>query len=209
MNKLKIILLAALVIFCITGCTASGSADTDVTYDKSQTQIDIYPKETTENSSEDGSSPNREDASSNPVDDTSKQTVNIVEHVHSFSNATCTEPSKCSCGETYSNALGHNFSEATCTTAKICVTCGVCEGLALGHILNNGVCTRCGFTNPVNTDTENKNTDNGSTDTVWIPTKGGTKYHKTSSCSNMIDPQQVTVQEAENQGFQPCKRCYK
>lgn len=200
MNKLKIILLAVLVIFCITGCTASDPSDTNVTNDLSQTQIDIYPKESAESSGE--------DVSSNVVDNSSKQSVNKIEHVHSFSNATCTEPSKCSCGETNGNALGHSFSEATCTTAKICTTCGISEGLALGHLLNGGICSRCGFTN-AETNTENTNTNNGITGTVWIPTKGGTKYHITSSCSNMIDPQQVTVQEAENQGFEPCKRCYK
>lgn len=43
---------------------------------------------------------------------------------------------------------------------------------------------------------------------VWIPTKGGTKYHKESTCSSMQEPKQVTKMEAEKQGFTPCKRCY-
>ncbi len=43
---------------------------------------------------------------------------------------------------------------------------------------------------------------------VWIPTNGGTKYHKTSTCSKMIDPENVSVEEAERLGFTPCKRCY-
>ena len=43
---------------------------------------------------------------------------------------------------------------------------------------------------------------------VWIPTKGGKKYHKTSTCSGMNGPIQVTVSEAENRGFTPCKKCY-
>ena len=45
--------------------------------------------------------------------------------------------------------------------------------------------------------------------TEWIPTKGGTKYHCTSSCSNMIDPKKVSINEAEDLGFGPCGRCYK
>jgi len=45
-------------------------------------------------------------------------------------------------------------------------------------------------------------------DLVWIPTNGGTKYHKESTCSSMQEPKQVTKEEAENQGFTPCKRCY-
>lgn len=43
---------------------------------------------------------------------------------------------------------------------------------------------------------------------VWIPTKGGTKYHRTSTCSGMNGPIQVTVSEAVNMGFTPCKKCY-
>ncbi len=43
---------------------------------------------------------------------------------------------------------------------------------------------------------------------VWIPTNGGTKYHKTSTCSKMKEPIQVTVDEAVNKGYSPCKKCY-
>lgn len=43
---------------------------------------------------------------------------------------------------------------------------------------------------------------------VWIPTKGGTKYHSRSNCSNMIDPDYVTKSYAISQGFDACKRCH-
>lgn len=43
---------------------------------------------------------------------------------------------------------------------------------------------------------------------VWIPTNGGTKYHRRSSCSNMEDPQQVPLSQAIAMGFTPCKRCH-
>lgn len=43
---------------------------------------------------------------------------------------------------------------------------------------------------------------------VWIPTHGGTKYHSSPSCSNMIDPIAVDLTEALQQGFDACKRCY-
>ena len=43
---------------------------------------------------------------------------------------------------------------------------------------------------------------------VWIPTKGGKKYHTHAGCSNMDGPIQVTEEEAINQGFTPCKRCH-
>lgn len=44
---------------------------------------------------------------------------------------------------------------------------------------------------------------------VWIPTNGGRKYHAKDSCSGMIDPVQVTISEAQRQGYEPCGRCYK
>lgn len=43
---------------------------------------------------------------------------------------------------------------------------------------------------------------------VWIPTHGGTKYHRFSTCSGMDDPEQVTLEEAQARGFTPCGRCY-
>ena len=43
---------------------------------------------------------------------------------------------------------------------------------------------------------------------VWIPTNGGKKYHSKSSCSNMIDPRYVTLDEALRLGFTSCKRCH-
>lgn len=53
----------------------------------------------------------------------------------------------------------------------------------------------------------NKNSASDSS-MVWVPTKGGTKYHSKSSCSNMKNPKQVTVSQAKSQGFTACKRCY-
>lgn len=44
-------------------------------------------------------------------------------------------------------------------------------------------------------------------DMVWIP-KTGSKYHSSSSCSNMKNPSQVTKSEAINSGYEPCKKCY-
>lgn len=43
---------------------------------------------------------------------------------------------------------------------------------------------------------------------VWIPTNGGTKFHSRSSCSNMSNPQEVTISQAKSRGFTPCKKCH-
>lgn len=43
---------------------------------------------------------------------------------------------------------------------------------------------------------------------VWIPTNGGHRYHSKSTCSGMIDPECVPLDQAEALGFTPCGRCY-
>lgn len=50
-------------------------------------------------------------------------------------------------------------------------------------------------------------TQTPSSEMVWIP-RTGSKYHRNASCSNMKDPTQVTRQEAESRGYEPCKKCY-
>ncbi len=47
----------------------------------------------------------------------------------------------------------------------------------------------------------------GSSLMVWIP-NSGSKYHSSSSCSNMKNPTEVTREEAIRRGFEPCKKCY-
>lgn len=42
---------------------------------------------------------------------------------------------------------------------------------------------------------------------VWIP-QSGSKYHSNPSCSGMNNPTQVTLSEAQNMGYEPCKKCY-
>lgn len=47
----------------------------------------------------------------------------------------------------------------------------------------------------------------GNGNMVWVP-QSGSKYHRTSGCSGMKNPSQLTKAEAERQGYTPCKRCY-
>ncbi len=63
-------------------------------------------------------------------------------HQHQWTEATCTEPAKCSeCGEIQGEALGHTWVDATCTEPKTCSVCGVTEGEALGHTWVDATCT--------------------------------------------------------------------
>lgn len=41
---------------------------------------------------------------------------------------------------------------------------------------------------------------------VWIPSSG-TKYHSSSSCSNMKSPRQVTLEYALAHGYTDCSKC--
>lgn len=62
--------------------------------------------------------------------------------------------------------------------------------------------------NNQNSEVSNNPVSSGTGDRlVWIP-ETGSKYHTHSGCSNMINPSQVTISEAENRGFTPCKRCH-
>lgn len=59
---------------------------------------------------------------------------------------------------------------------------------------------------------ENKNSDTaqkGENETVWVASSKSKVYHKDSACSNMNNPKQHTLEEAENKGLKPCSKCYK
>lgn len=49
--------------------------------------------------------------------------------------------------------------------------------------------------------------NSGSSTMVWIP-KSGKRYHRSSSCSNMKNPSQVTLEKAQSLGYTPCSKCY-
>jgi hypothetical protein len=66
-------------------------------------------------------------------------------HTHTFANATCTEPKKCSCGQTKGSALGHKWQEATCKAPKTCSVCKATEGNIAEHKYDKFICTLCGF----------------------------------------------------------------
>ena len=92
----------------------------------------------------------------------------------------------------------HSWKAATCEEPKTCTGCGETSGSAEGHNYSGGICIMCGISD-LNYVSETM---------VWIPTKGGKKYHTREDCSNMIDPNYVTKEEAEELGFTPCKRCH-
>ena len=146
----------------------------------------------------------------NPTNSTSNETISntnipgtsrvpsATAHVHKYKSATCEKPETCTlCGDTYGEPLGHVWNQATCTSPKICGDCRKTEGVALQHTYKDGKCSVCGAKDPSVPVVE----------MVWIPTNGGKKYHSRKTCSNMIDPEYVTREEAEQRGFTDCKKC--
>ena len=66
---------------------------------------------------------------------TALEAVLAPPHTHVWSDATCTEPQKCECGETQGEALGHTpGAAANCTTAQTCTVCGAELVAKLGHV---------------------------------------------------------------------------
>ena len=134
-----------------------------------------------------------------PTESTTIPTTEATEppHLHSFSEATCTLPKTCDCGATEGNALGHNWLLATCLKPEVCSVCGATTGSAKGHSFINGCCSACGVNDPAFS----------VSGTVWVTAKGK-RYHNNPKCSNMKNPEEVTIEEAEKRGLTPCQKCY-
>lgn len=44
---------------------------------------------------------------------------------------------------------------------------------------------------------------------VWIASSGkGKKYHSDPTCSNMNNPLEISISDAQAKGYEPCKNCY-
>ena len=82
-------------------------------------------------------------------------------------------------------------------------------GITINYATGDSSGPNSGTTTSTPSAEQNDSNDNqaSSGDMVWIP-KSGSKYHSRSGCSNMKTPSQVTKQEAENQGYEPCKKCW-
>ena len=87
-----------------------------------------------------------------------------------------------------------------------------CYNVQPGIIINYATGDSSGPSNeqtnpPATEDNSSDNNPAASGEMVWIP-KSGKKYHSHSGCSNMKNPSQVTKEEAEDRGYEPCKKCY-
>lgn len=69
--------------------------------------------------------------------------------------------------------------------------------------------SKAGNNNISETEKNYQNSENVTTKAVmvWIP-ETGSKYHRSSGCSNMKNPTKVTLQDAQSRGYTACKKCY-
>ena len=61
---------------------------------------------------------------------------------------------------------------------------------------------------PENTSSNDADTalEDKATATVWVSISGK-KYHSKPTCSNMKSPGQISLEDAQKQGYEPCKKC--
>ena len=205
MKKALSIILVIITLTSLCACTndssltSSPSGSSQITTSQTETQASTSSESTNVSTSvpiETSVSPSTKPSAEPATEPTEPPTE--PPHIHNFRAATCTEPRTCSCGATEGSANGHRWQDATCSEPKTCTVCGIASGAAIEHNYSDGKCTMCGSADPNYTQEA----------MVWIPTKGGTKYHTYAGCSNMKDPEQVTQSEAESRGFTPCKKCH-
>lgn len=82
------------------------------------------------------------------------------------------------------------------------------EALAVASLGNATTPTVVPTEEPAELSSEPVNTqETPSEEMVWIPSSGS-KYHTGPSCSNMDNPREVPISEAQAMGYEPCKRCH-
>ena len=214
-KKFISLLLAICMFFCLSACgTTETSSNPTNTQSESQTETPKNIDETASTKPKNNEvSSNTEDTKENDTAQTQTQvsqskptgTTNQPTHTHSYSNATCTSPKKCSCGATSGTMLGHSYSDANCTTPKKCTRCGVTAGTALGHLFSSATCTspkicsRCGNTsgNALGHNYSAANCNSPKTCTRCGQTEGSALGHnyvnnKCSRCGK-VDPDSLPV----------------
>lgn len=159
LRKAISLLLIVCMAFCLSACaTKETNSSSDDTPSASQTEASQNVGGITSTGSDNSQATSNTEAkagkdSPQGKQDNESESNSAAEHpahIHSYANATCISPKKCSCGATAGTALGHQFTAATCTSPQICSRCGITSGSALGHNYlpatcnSPKTCKRCG-----------------------------------------------------------------
>lgn len=163
MKKICSLLLIICLIFLLSACGGNETAtDNDNGSSTIQNQTNVTDISSTEQSTDTSSSTTDNIGGSDSIDapssTISKPTTttkpettkpSTPAHTHSYSDATCTAPAKCSCGATKGSALGHKWQDATCQAPKTCSVCKTIEGNKLKHTYDeDGICSLCKSKDP-------------------------------------------------------------
>lgn len=155
MKKALALLLA--LVMCLSLAACGGDADTETTTanvaqtQEATTQSDVTAAQPTETQdaettqAEATTEATAENTTAKPAEKPAEKPATTA-HTHSWKNATCTAPKKCStCGATEGSAAGHSWSQATCTTPRKCSVCGKTDGTKGSHNPNgSNICVDCG-----------------------------------------------------------------
>lgn len=186
---LSIILLVSLLL--------SGCVDGDDSYDTSattETFSQISQEETTAD--------HPTEPSTAPTAEPTTAPTTEPPHIHSFRDATCTQPKTCTCGTTDGDANGHTWEDATCETPKTCAICGVTNGFASAHNYTDGTCSVCGANDP----------DYGSESRItYVLNLKSMKFHYLSCKKLPTKNRQDTAMSREEiieAGYEPCGLCH-
>ncbi len=209
-RPIKIIALILAIILMFSVATGVPETDIDTSSDMSSTISQVIEtsseEKTATTSSLQSDTSSKVIESDKETEDNELKNNSSVEsetHIHVFTNATCTVPAQCSCGETNGLANGHSWSNATCEMPKICTVCQAKDGVAEGHKYLNGSCTICGAQDFNYTPPETNVT-------TYVLNLESKKFHLPSCYKLPKENRKDTTksrQEIIDEGYEPCKIC--
>lgn len=111
MKKILIIAIVLMLTLSVCACAnGNGGLGNDTAANASSTVSTLSEP----NTSSVSSSPSSDTESADNTSSTTTSVESKPQHTHTFSDATCKLPAKCSCGKTQGEPLEHIFSDAVC-----------------------------------------------------------------------------------------------
>ena len=125
-KKILVFLVLSVYLLTATSCRSTKGQDSIYSqYEEILAESDLSP--TTSDTSSDNDSSDNSSSSKNSTNKTSSDKTNNTskdsnskKHTHTYQDATCTEPEKCTvCGATNGKANGHSFHNGECIYCNV------------------------------------------------------------------------------------------
>lgn len=151
MKKILSLLLIICICFFVVGCNKVADTNSSSLSSTSTETVIFEEESSTNNTTGETTSDLIDTSNSTPVSSANSNNSSTISsvtnededisnidnsHYHYFSLATCTSPSKCSCGKTIGTVSEHTWEEATCQKPKTCKYCRKTEGGTVDHIFD-------------------------------------------------------------------------